>query len=424
MAQTLRILLLNDYGRPSGGAELQMIAIRDALNARGHAARLFASDAELVPGFDLAADRSCRGRTDRWQALQQTVNLSAWRTLRRELREYPPDVVHIRMFLWQLSPLVLQALCDVPVLFQAAVYKEICPNGMKLLGNGTVCTHRAGRVCLSEGCVRPLTWASTMTQLALVRRWRDRIDVASALSRRMADAFAADGWPGMRVIPNGVDTADMRPPLGPDPVVAYAGRLSREKGVATLIDAFAAAARSFGPARLLIAGTGPDEASLRQRAAAAGADIAFLGHLPRAEMERRFAAAWVQVVPSLWHEPFGNVTTEAMMRGTAVIASDVGGQSDIVRHGETGLRVPPGDAGALADALRALIQNQDRADALGRRGREVAIADYSRPAIMDRLVAGYHDAILRFRDRRGNVPERRSAPAVEARPGHDASFRG
>ena len=124
--QPLRVLMINDYGMASGGAELQMLALRDGLRARGHSVRLFTSDAALVPGFPLLADRSCRGRTDAMQALSQTVNFSARAALREELAAYPPDVVHIRMFLWQLSPLILPVLRDVPVLFQAAVYKAIC----------------------------------------------------------------------------------------------------------------------------------------------------------------------------------------------------------------------------------------------------------------------------------------------------------
>jgi glycosyltransferase involved in cell wall biosynthesis len=401
MGEGLNILLVNDYGRPMGGAELQMIAIRDALRARGHRARLFTSDAELVPGFPLLADRACHGQTGRLQVLSQTANLSAWRALRQELRENPPDIVHVRMFLWQLSPLILTLLADVPVLFQAAVYKAICPNGLKLLPDGRDCTQRAGRVCLSSGCVSPLTWASTMAQRAMVRRLRGRIDTAAALSRRMADAFEADGWRDVQVLPNGVEEGPMRPPLGPVPVVAYAGRLAREKGVGTLIDAFAQVAARHPAARLVIAGSGPDEAALRARAAPLGERVRFLGHLPRPAMEQAFAEAWVQVVPSLWQEPFGNVTTEAMMRGTAVVASDVGGQSDIVVQDQTGHLVPPGDVDALAGALADLVGSRDRAEAMGQAGRTLALQVYLRARNTDRLIEVYQMTIARFRAARG-----------------------
>jgi glycosyltransferase involved in cell wall biosynthesis len=389
-ADRLRILLVNDYGGPSGGAELQMLALRDGLRARGHAVRLLSSDASPGPPVASLADRTCRGRTDRLQAASQAFNPSAWLALRRELAEHPPDVVHLRMFLWQLSPLILQPLASVPVLFQAAVYKAICPNGLKLLPDGSRCTLPAGRACLVKGCVSPATWAATMVQLALVRRWRNRFDRVAALSARMAETFGSCGWPDVLVLGNGVDERPARPPLGPVPVVGYAGRLSREKGIETLLDAFAAAPPD---ARLVIAGGGPLEAVLRERAARFGERVRFLGHLDRAAMEREFDRVWVQVVPSLWDEPFGNVTTEAMMRGTAVIASDVGGQSDLVRDGRTGALVPPGDAAALGRALARLLSDRTLAEAQGAAARQVALAEYGRERVLDRLEAVYRGMI-------------------------------
>ena len=393
MGRKLNVLLINDYGRPTGGAELQMLAIRDGLRARGHRVRLFSSDADPVGGFPLLADATCRGRTDIVQVLTQTANLDAARRLRAELRDHPPDLVHIRMFLWQLSPLILPLLRGRPVLFQAAVYKAICPNGIKLRPDATVCTTPAGWICRSSGCLATKTWLSTMAQLALLRRWRDVITTTTTLSRRMAEMFEADGWQDVQVLPNGVDDAPMRGALGVRPVAVYAGRLSREKGVETLIDAFAAVAERLPEARLVILGSGPDEAALRRRAAVLGDRVEFVGHLPRDRMEARVADAWVQVVPSLWHEPFGNVTTEAMMRGTAVIAADMGGQSDLVRDGLTGYLVPPGDAARLADRLTRILSDRDHADALGAAGREVACRDYSRAAALDRIEAIYEETL-------------------------------
>ncbi len=405
LTRKLDILLVNDYGRATGGAELQMLAIRDGLRARGHRVRLFSSDVDNVGGFPLEADAACRGRTDLGQVLTQTANLDAARRLRAELRAHPPDLVHIRMFLWQLSPLILPVLRGLPVLFQAAVYKAICPNGMKLRPDGSVCHDPAGRVCLASGCLAPRTWVSTMAQLALLRRWRAHITTTATLSRRMAEMFATEGWPDVRVLPNGIDEAPLRGPLAAAPVAVYAGRLSREKGVETLLEGFRTLSARLPGARLKILGTGPEEARLRALAAPLGDRVAFLGHHPRAAMEAEIGDAWVQVVPSLWHEPFGNVTTEAMMRGTAVIASDMGGQSDIVRDGETGYLVPPRAPTALAERLHRLLSDRGRAEAMGRAGRAVALRDYSRAAQLDRIEAAHAETL------------RRAALRPPARPG-------
>ncbi|MEM6341996.1 MAG: glycosyltransferase, partial [Pseudomonadota bacterium] len=131
--------MINDHGRAYGGAELQMLAVRDSLAARGHDIRLFSSNAEMIPGFPLLAERTCHGQTDLGQVVLQSANPMAWQALRAELRSNPPDVVHVRSFLWQLSPLILPLLRDLPVLHQAPTYKEICPNGLKLLPDRTNC---------------------------------------------------------------------------------------------------------------------------------------------------------------------------------------------------------------------------------------------------------------------------------------------
>ncbi len=402
-ARRLRVLLINDYGTRTGGAELQMLALREGLRQRGHAVRLVTSDASLVPGSASVADRTCDGSTGRLQALSQTLNPSAWLTIRRELAEHPPDVAHLRMFLWQLSPLVLPALAGVPTLFQAAVYKAVCPNGMKLLPDGSICQVSPGRVCLSSGCLAPPTWASTMLQQRLLQRWRRHIDRVAVLSSQMARMFEAAGWGEVAVMGNGVDERPPREPLAEPAAIAYAGRLSREKGVETLLEAFRRLAADRPGLRLLLAGSGPLEPALRAAAAPLGERVVFLGHLSREAMEAAFGAAWVQVVPSLWHEPFGNVSTEAMMRGTAVVASDVGGQSDIVRDGGTGYLVPPGDAGALADRLARIVDDRALAEALGAEGRRVALAEYSREAVLDRLEAAYLETMEAFRRRRGEA---------------------
>lgn len=392
MTRPLRVLLVNDLGRPGGGAEGQMLAIRAALRARGHEARLFSSDAGLSPG-PLLADRACRGRTDLGQVVSQTVNLDARRQLARELRESPPDVVHVRMFLWQLSPLILPLLRDVPALLQAAVYKEVCPSGLKLLPDGRACREPAGRACLAHRCVRPVTWASTMAQLALVRRWRGAFDVVSCLSPAMAATYEAAGWGPVRVLPNGVDEAPARPPLSGPPLVAFAGRLSREKGVEVLLDAFVRVLAQRPEARLLVAGDGPLRRELEARAMVLGDCVEFAGHLPAPALAARLAPAWVQAVPSLWDEPFGNVSTEAMMRGTAVVASDAGGQRMIVRDGATGFLVPPRDVGALEGALGRLLGDRALAESMGAEGRRVALAEWGREANTDRLVAAYEDTV-------------------------------
>lgn len=158
------------------------------------------------------------------------------------------------------------------------------------------------------------------------RHWAGAIDAVVTLSETMRRRLEDNGVPGALVIPLGVRQRPARPPLSDPPTIAFAGRLVPEKGVDVLLRAFAALTASATEARLLVAGTGPQRCALEAlaRQLGLGERVVFLGHVDRDALERRFDQAWVQVVPGRWEEPGGNVVLEAMMRGTAVVASAVG----------------------------------------------------------------------------------------------------
>ena len=387
----MKILLLHDYGTATGGAELQMLALRQGLIDRGHQVRLFASNAKPVEGYPQLADDVCFGTNSNLQVLTQTANLSAYWQLRQVLYSFRPDVVHIRMFLWQLSPLILPLLKGIPCIYQTAVYKAICPAGTNLLPDGSRCRSLPGRVCLSSGCLTPKTWLVLMVQWQLWQRWRFAIDRVVALSHAMKAELEQAGLSSVEVIHNGVPVREQRPPLSGPPTVAYAGRLVPEKGIQVLMRAFAIATARIPQARLLIAGQGKSEPDLRDLAIQLGVadNITWLGHLSRPELEQQFEQAWVQVVPSLWSEPFGNVTTEAMMRGTAVIVSAVGAQPEIIEPNVTGFLVPPGDVAAMAANLTPLLLNRNLAESMGQSGRTRALTYFSENARTEKFIALY-----------------------------------
>lgn len=136
------------------------------------------------------------------------------------------------------------------------------------------------------------------------------------------------------------------------PVIAYAGRLARAKGLFDLV----AAVRQLSPlqAQIVIAGTGPDAGELRSAFAAAGANATFLGAVSQTQIAEVFAAADVITLPS-YAEGLPAVICEAMLSARAVVTTPVGGLPEIVEDGVTGLLAPVGDHAALAGALRRVL---------------------------------------------------------------------
>jgi glycosyltransferase involved in cell wall biosynthesis len=162
-----------------------------------------------------------------------------------------------------------------------------------------------------------------------------------------------------------------------------------------LIKAFEKVLIHIPEARLILVGEGKQESYLRKLIAdlGIGSNVIITGYLRQPEMEHLFNAAWVQVVPSIWVEAQGGVVTEAMIRGTAAIASRIGGLAEIVQHGSTGLLVPPGDVDALAEALKQILQNRDLAEQMGQAGREFALEHFDRERYLDRLLQIYESMI-------------------------------
>lgn len=382
----MKVLLVSDYGTPTGGAELMLLTLRDGLRARGHDVRFFSSDARPLSA-EIAADDTCFGTTSRWRTLLQCANPWAVQKLRATLAEFQPDVVHVRLFLTQLSPLILSLLRDVPSVLHVDSYRVICPTGSKRLPNGTNCQTPAGIVCYRSGCLPLRDTAALAMQMMWWRRHVSAFDVIVSSSAFVKRRLAKEGIDVATVVPNGVAEREVRPPAGQDPVVCFAGRLVPEKGVGILIEALSRFHAEFPSLRVLIAGAGPERAVLEVqcRALGLGAKVQFLGHLGAEDRERCFSGAWVQVVPSVWEEPFGNVAPEAMMRGTAVIASDTGGLTEIVAPENSGVLVPPGDPGELARALRTLLFDRGRCEEVGALGRRRALEQYTADLHVERM---------------------------------------
>ena len=175
---------------------------------------------------------------------------------------------------------------------------------------------------------------------------------------------------GLDAAPAPQNVADLRTELGwaGAPLIGFVGRLTGQKGVDVLLNAFAIVHRALPTARLLLIGDGPQRAALA--ALAGGLQISAAVHFAgwREDARAQMAALNVLAIASRW-EGFGLVTLEAMQAGVAVVASRVSALPEIVLDGETGLLVPAANAAKLAAALLALLQDPQRAMQLGENGR-------------------------------------------------------
>jgi glycosyltransferase involved in cell wall biosynthesis len=180
--------------------------------------------------------------------------------------------------------------------------------------------------------------------------------------------------------------------------ILFVGRLVPRKGVATLVEAVAALPPELN-ARLEIVGQGPEREAIEAQAArlGLGGRVALLGRVSDSDLQEAYLRADVFVLPSVLDqrgdtEGLGVVLLEAMNARVPVIASEVGGITDIVREGETGLLVPSGDPAALASALRRLAGDSSLAARLSEAGYASLHERFSWRTIIDRWTAIYREA--------------------------------
>lgn len=393
----MKVLLLNDYATPTGGAEIQMRGLRSELRKRGHDARLFASTAGRAKD-DGQADYDCFGTSSRGRTLLQAANVAAAARLRDVVTTFKPDVVHVMMFLTQLSPLVLPVLRRVPSIYHVVWHRPICPTGTKMLPDGSICRQPWGTACYRNSCLSLQEWGPLMLQQALWQRWKGVFDLFLANSEVMKRALDENGFGPVDVLWSGTPVVDPRGPLQEPPTVAFVGRLVREKGVDILIRAFARVAAQMPAARLVIVGDGPERSTAEQLIASLGlqSQVRLCGALSRADAEIAVRDAWIQVAPGRWVEPLGHVALEAQMRGTAMVASRLGGFCETIEDGITGCLIPAADEVACAATILDLLGDRERAEAMGRAGRARALALFGEPAMVDRLI-GVYDRVIQAR---------------------------
>jgi glycosyltransferase involved in cell wall biosynthesis len=361
----MRVLLVTDWPGEGGGVETYVMLVARGLREAGDEVRLLTSS---VGGGAAVADYVAFGaRSPVQQSVLQIANPAAARTVRRAVAELEPDVAHVSMFEMHLSPSVLSALRGVPTVLSVAYYKPICPNGLKLLPDDSLCAVQPGAVCWRGGCVSLAHWLRDRPRYARIRsglRTAGAVVTCSQwLQRELAAAgveSASTAWPIERPSPS------FRRRPAPEPLFVYLGRLAREKGVETLLRALARVQAEVPGVRLRVVGEGPQRPALERLAADLGLRdaVEFTGWLPLERIEEQLADAWALVAPSLWAEPFGLTAVEAVSRGVPAIVSLTGGLAETVDAGVTGLLFPNGDAEALAACLVEVATGRSFADGL------------------------------------------------------------
>lgn len=255
-----------------------------------------------------------------------------------------------------------------------------------------------------------VTGDKTTLQLTGQRAAYRLADAVVANSAAAAAQLAREGVPDskVRVIPNGVDTARFGAarPARPLRRIVMVANLRPEKGHDILIDAAPRILAAHPDAEFVLAGEGPRRSALQSQARASGVDqrVRFLGECR--DVPGILAGGDLFVLPSRT-EAMPNAVIEAMAAGLPVVASAVGGIPELITADHTGLLVAPNDPAALAAAVNRLMDDPDRAAALGRSARAFITREFG----FGRMVARVEELYLSAIERQVGAPAPRAVGA-------------
>jgi glycosyltransferase involved in cell wall biosynthesis len=405
----MKILLVNKFFYLQGGTERYLFALQDLLESYGH---------ETIP-FAMAHPKNVKNEFSGYFVSQVDVSkprlswsgakaagrvvysFEAAAKLRKLIRDTKPDVAHIQNVYHQLSPSVLKVLKEenIPAVQTIHDYAYLSPS-YGLFDHGAICERvrprRYWRAILHR-CVKNSFMASALdafayrfhTTFGLDERLVGRLIAPSEFVKNKFAEWGRNVFK-MEVVPHFIDTTLYEPQYAPGAEIAFVGRLSEEKGVGVLL----AAMEKLPHLKLKVIGSGPMEKKLKDYCELAELkNVRFLGHLGHTAVMEEIASSRFVVVPSLFYETFGYLPVEAACMGKTVIASKIGALPEIIKDGETGILVPPGDAKELASAIGKLAADEPAIRQMGKAGRAYAEAAFRPEDHYERLMEIYNSVM-------------------------------
>ena len=370
----MRILMVNKFHYPRGGAEISHFLVANLMADAGHeiahlSMRHPLNEPSLWSEYFLeeVSYEAAPWQSKAWKAVRRMFGgADVANAVRRIVADTSPDVAVLGNIYHQLGPATLMEelrRADIPMVQILHDFKIVCPSYL-LLRNGRsceLCAHGRFHNAAKHGCGGSRSRGVLLAMEAYYQshRWH-HVDTFVAPSQFLIDQARKMGFPHpIRLIRNPVEL-EPSPPNGQGrTAVGFAGRLSREKGLGVLLEA----ARRLPQIPFRVAGRGPLENELEERCPP---NLTLLGYLTPQTLAREMSAWRIAVVPSIWFENAPGTVLEAYSHAIPVVGSNHGGLAELLGYG--GVGVKPADAGDLARAIEQLWGSPERCRRLGLKG--------------------------------------------------------
>jgi glycosyltransferase involved in cell wall biosynthesis len=394
------LLSINNYYYRRGGAEVVFLEQNKILEKLGWTVIPFSmkhAQNESTEWQNYFVNEIEYGATYGWRnnfinALKIIYSWEAKNKLQSLIDTIKPDIAHLHNVYHHLSPSILPLLKKngIPTVMTLHDLKLLCP-AYSMLNSKGICEQCKGghiyNVVINKCMKQSLPLSTLIFSESLVHRlskiYNKNIDMFILPSKFYLNKFIEWGWAPNRLIhiPNFVDTHMLKPNYQPGKYFVFFGRLSKEKGLKTLIHA-----ANEANVALKIIGSGPQEEELKILAASLGANVTFLGFQTGEALHKAISHARAVVLPSEWYENAPMSILESYALGKPVIGANIGGIPELIRENETGTLFESAKVESLSNSLIQIKDIKDSAVVeMGKTARQLVENEYDTKNYSKRL---------------------------------------
>lgn len=403
----MEILSVNKFFWKKGGSEAVFFAEKELLESHGHRVIPFSMqckqnlDSEYAKYFVNEVDYSHASALEKINsALKIIYSFDAKKKMQWLLSEHNPQLAHFHIFQHQISPSVFGPLRDknIPIILTLHDLKPMCPN-YQMYVNGQVCEKCMNRKfyhCFLNSCTKDSRFKSLINTVEMYLHYLlgyyQNVDKYIAVSQFHRNKMIEFGFSPdiIDLIPNSVEPEVFRYSANDEGYGIFVGRLSKEKGVDTLIKA--AAICPDIPIKII--GSGPEENELKKIIEQNMIkNVELLGYKSGNELRNLIANASFSVITSVIYENCPMSILESFSTGKPVIGSNIGGIPELIDENNDGFTFIPGDEISLAEKMCYLWKNKAERIEMGRIGRDKILKKYTPDKHYEQLLATYKTVI-------------------------------
>lgn len=402
----MKILLVNKFHYLKGGSEKYYFDLAKLLKENGHEVAFFSMqdekniETDCKEYFVKSLDMNSKNP---FKAVDIIYSRKNKKIMEKALEDFKPDIVHLNNFQRQLSASIIKPIKkrNIPIVFTAHDLQAICPAIVMLDNEKNICEKcLKGKYinCIKGKCVKNSGLKSILGAVEgkyyrLKKIYSKKIDKIISPSEFYKLKLIQDGIQEDKVeaIHNFINIDDYNVKVEDEGYALYYGRIIKEKGIMTLLNAF----KNIKKHKLYIAGTGPDvekvEKYIKENNMADRVEL--LGFLDSKDVKAYVRKARFIVVPSIWYENCPYSVLETLAMGKPIIGSNLGGIPELVQNEKTGLIYKYNNEKELEEKMNYLFENKEKALEFGKNSKEVARNEFSKENYYKKLMKIYEGAI-------------------------------